>query len=208
MRNAVAMKRPLRISGLGMRDYADTLRAMQDFTATRTAQTGDEIWWLQHPPVYTQGLNCSQVTLGPTDIPIVACDRGGQITYHGPGQLVVYTLIDLGRRGRGARWLVEVLEQSVIDFLASRGVHGERRAGAPGVYVGGAKIAALGLRIRRGASYHGLSMNIDMDLAPFANIDPCGYAGLAVTQLKDLGVGMALPAVAALITARIERLLA
>lgn len=208
MHNAAAIKRPVHTSGHGICDYADTLRAMQEFTVTRTEHTADEIWWLQHPPVYTRGLRCTQATLGPTSIPVVACDRGGQITYHGPGQLIVYTLIDLRRRGKGARWLVEVLEQSVIDFLSAHGIHGERRPGAPGVYVAGAKIAALGLRIRRGASYHGLSLNIDMDLTPFTNIDPCGYPDLPVTQLKDLAVDVELPLVAAQISARLEALLA
>ena len=208
MHDTAVARRSIVVTGLGVRSYEGVLNAMQEFTKSRTRDTEDEIWWLQHQPVYTQGLNCKQRTLGPTSIPVVACDRGGQITYHGPGQLVVYTLIDLKRRGKGAKWLVSALEQAVIDFLADHGERGERRPDAPGVYVRGKKLAALGLRIRRGASYHGLSVNVDMDLGPFANIHPCGFKDLAVTQLKDLGLPSDLPDVAARVTKRITELLA
>lgn len=168
-----------------------TWRAMQDFTARRTADTPDEIWLLEHPPVYTQGqAGKPEHLIAATGIPVVPIDRGGQITYHGPGQVVAYVLVDLRRRGYGIRELVTRLEQAVIDLLAGQGVVAARLAGAPGVYVEGAKIAALGLRVKHGCTYHGLALNVDMDLAPFAAINPCGYAGMAVTQCRDLGVGL------------------
>lgn len=172
---------------LGRRDYAATVAEMQAFTDGRDANTPDELWLLEHPPVYTLGRAARDShILSPGEIPVVRTDRGGQVTYHGPGQLIAYTLIDLTRLGLGVRDLVSVLEQSVIDLLATHGVEAARRSGAPGVYVGADKIAALGLRVRRGRSYHGLSLNVAMDLAPFAGIDPCGYPGLGVTQLCDL----------------------
>lgn len=175
------------VRDLGLVDYLACLRAMQDFTARRGPTTGDELWLLQHPPVYTLGLNARQAVLAnPTGIPVVKCDRGGDISYHGPGQLVAYVLIDLRRRGWGVKQLVHALEQSVLDFLGERGIEAGRRPGAPGVYVDRKKIAQLGLRIRRGASYHGLSFNIDMDLAPFRRIRPCGIEDLEVTQLAAL----------------------
>ncbi len=178
------------VRDLGLVDYLPCLRAMQDFTMRRGPATGDELWLLQHPPVYTLGLNARQAVLAnPTGIPVVKCDRGGEISYHGPGQLVAYALIDLRRRGWGVKQLVHALEQSVLDFLGERGIEAGRRPGAPGVYVDGKKIAQLGLRIRRGASYHGLSFNIDMDLAPFRQIRPCGIEGLEVTQLAVLPGG-------------------
>ncbi|MEW6331266.1 MAG: lipoyl(octanoyl) transferase LipB [Pseudomonadota bacterium] len=173
----------------GRVDYAQAFRAMQDFTAARGPQTPDEIWLLEHPPVFTMGLKGRGGTR--TDIggiPLVYIDRGGDITYHGPGQLVAYILMDLPRRGWGPKRLVTALEQAVIDLLAGHGIRGERRAGAPGVYTTRGKIASLGLRVKQGRSYHGLALNIDMDLAPFSLIDPCGYPGQAVTQLADLGV--------------------
>jgi lipoyl(octanoyl) transferase len=175
---------------LGVAEYAPTYEAMQRFTAGRTPDTPDELWIVQHPPVYTVG-QAGRPEHFPRDsrIPLVRIDRGGQITYHGPGQAIVYTLLDLSRRGLKVRDLVCRLEQAVIDLLASYNVPAERRAGAPGVYVRGAKVAALGLRVRRGCSYHGAALNVDMDLAPFAAIDPCGYPGLAVTQCRDLGIG-------------------
>ena len=173
---------------LGLTEYAPTLRRMQAFTDARTECTHDELWLLQHYPVYTQGLNCTAQPRVNAGIDVVHSDRGGQITYHGPGQLVVYPLIDLRRRNLGIRAVVALLEQAVIDCLQESGITGERIAGAPGVYVGGEKIAALGLRVRRGATYHGLSFNVNMDLSPFTFIDPCGYRDLACTQLKDLGV--------------------
>ena len=172
------------VKRLGRVAYLPTLEAMRAFTSQRTESSADELWLLEHPPVYTlgQGAEHGPVANG---IPVVKADRGGDITYHGPGQLVVYTLVDLARRGIRVKQFVALLEQAVIELLGGRG---ERRPGAPGVYVGGAKIAALGIRVRQGRAYHGLSLNVDMDLAPFSAIDPCGYPGLAVTQTKDLGI--------------------
>ncbi len=181
------------VRSLGRVEYAPTWRAMQDFTARRTADTPDELWLLEHPPVYTQGqAGKPEHLIAETDIPVVPIDRGGQITYHGPGQVVAYVLVDLRRRGYGIRELVVRLEQAVIDLLAAQGVAAARLAGAPGVYVAGAKIAALGLRVKHGCTYHGLALNVDMDLAPFAAINPCGYAGMPVTQCRDLGITLPL----------------
>lgn len=174
---------------LGRMDYARAWDAMRAFTAARTPATPDEIWLLEHPPVYTMGLKGhARVPHAIGNIPVVPTDRGGDMTYHGPGQLVVYCLLDLARRGLGVKELVRRLEQSVIDLLADHGIASARHAGAPGVYVEHKKIAALGLRVRAGRSYHGLALNVDMDLGPFARIDPCGYPGLGVTQLTELGV--------------------
>jgi lipoyl(octanoyl) transferase len=172
------------VKRLGTAPYLPTLEAMRAFTAAREPSTPDELWVLEHPPVYTLGQGAMH---GPVanDIPLVRSDRGGKITYHGPGQAVVYTLVDLARRGIRVKQFVWLLEQAVIDLLDGRG---ERRPGAPGVYVGGAKLAALGIRVRQGRAYHGLSLNVDMDLRPFSAIDPCGYRGLAVTQLAELGM--------------------
>jgi lipoyl(octanoyl) transferase len=192
---------------LGMRDYKRVWEAMKAFNEARSVDTRDEVWWVQHPPVYTQGLNCNMSTLTASDIPVIATDRGGQITYHGPGQLVVYPLLDIKRRARGIKWLVNLLEQLIIDYLTIHDIQGERKTGAPGVYVRGKKIAALGLRVRRGASYHGLSFNVDMDLAPYANIDPCGFEGLEVTQLKDLGVRLSISEVQAQLRTQLHALL-
>jgi len=179
---------------LGRIEYEPTWRSMQDFTAKRSPDTADEIWLLEHPPVYTQGqAGKPEHLIAATDIPVVPIDRGGQITYHGPGQVVAYVMVDLHRRGYGIRELVTRMEQAVIDMLAAHGVKAERKAGAPGVYVGGAKIAALGLRVKHGCTYHGLAFNVDMDLSPFAAINPCGYAGMPVTQCRDLGVKLSLP---------------
>jgi lipoyl(octanoyl) transferase len=162
---------------------------MQDFTAQRGPGTPDEIWLLQHPPVYTQGLaGKPEHLLRTSEIPVVKIDRGGQITYHGPGQVIAYILLDLKRHGIGVKELVRRMEQAVIDLLAAHGVVAERRDKAPGVYVNEAKIAALGLRIRNNCSYHGLCLNVDMDLSPYTNINPCGYAGLQVTQTRDQGL--------------------
>jgi lipoyl(octanoyl) transferase len=173
---------------LGRVDYEPTWRAMQAFTATRGADTPDELWLLQHPPVFTQGqAGKPEHVLADIGVPVVAIDRGGQVTYHGPGQVVVYLLIDLKRRGYGIKELVRRMEQTVIDLLADYGIAAERQDGAPGVYVAGAKIAALGLRVKGGCTYHGLSLNVDLDLAPFQAINPCGYAGMAVTRMRDLG---------------------
>ena len=177
------------VKRLGQVAYEPTFQAMQDFTATRTAETPDELWIVEHPPVYTLGqAGKPEHILEDIGIPVVKIDRGGQVTYHGPGQVVIYLLLDLTRLKIKVRELVIAIEQGVIDFLAAHGVVAERRAGAPGVYVGDAKIAALGLKIKNGCSYHGLALNVDMDLYPFTAINPCGYAGLNVTQTRDLGV--------------------
>jgi lipoyl(octanoyl) transferase len=177
------LRRPGRV------DYSVAFRAMQNFTDARTAVTPDEIWLLEHPPVFTMGLKGrGGARTHIHGISVVYSDRGGDMTYHGPGQLVAYILMDLNRHGWGAKRLVHALEQSVVDLLAAWQIQAERRAGAPGVYVAGAKIASLGLRVRRGASYHGIALNLDMDLTPFSYIDPCGYPAQPVTQLIDLGV--------------------
>lgn len=175
------------IRQLGVQPYEPVWRAMQHFTETRTDDTADELWVLQHPPVFTQGqAGKAEHLLAPGDIPVIQIDRGGQVTYHGPGQLVIYLLINVRRASVGVRELVSLIEAAIIDTLASFKIDAEARADAPGVYVGEAKIAQLGLRIRQGCSYHGLSLNVAMDLSPFSRINPCGYAGLAVTQLIDL----------------------
>jgi lipoyl(octanoyl) transferase len=173
---------------LGMTDYQTTLAAMQAFTSTRNENTPDELWLTEHPPVYTLGLNRKDVRLPENAIPVVMVDRGGKITYHGPGQIVIYCLIDLKRRGLNVRQLVSILETSLIEVLASDGVPANARHDAPGVYVQSQKIASLGLRLKNQCCYHGLSLNVDMDLSPFLAIDPCGYAGLTMTQTKDLGI--------------------
>jgi lipoyl(octanoyl) transferase len=179
----------MNIKHLGLVEYAPTFQAMQDFNAQRDADTPDEIWLLEHPPVFTLGLaGKPEHILDAGHIPVVKIDRGGQVTYHGPGQLVVYLLLDLKRRNIGVRELVRKMEQAIIDTLADYGIASQRLAGAPGIYVNGAKIAALGLRVKRGCCYHGLAINVDMDLAPFTWINPCGYPGMPVTQTKDLGV--------------------
>ena len=184
------MQHPLiHIKALGMVDYESTWRNMQQFTAERTTDTVDEIWLVQHPPTYTQGqAGKPEHLLHPTNIPVVKIDRGGQITYHGPGQIVAYLLLDLHRWKINVRELVRLMEQAVIELLAEYGVKAKGREDAPGVYVGDAKIAALGLKIKKGCSYHGLSFNVDMDLSPFDNINPCGYEGLRVTQCIKLGI--------------------
>ena len=198
----------LMVRRLGRVDYAPALEAMQTFSADRDVDTPDEIWLVEHPPVYTLGqAGKPEHLLRTTDIPLVRTDRGGQITYHGPGQLVAYLLIDLARRGLKVRQLVTIMEQSLIDCLADYGIDAERVAGAPGVYVGGAKIAALGLRVRQGRSYHGLSLNVDMDLAPFAWINPCGYEGLKTTQLADFDVREGLDAVGGRLLGHLQALL-
>jgi lipoyl(octanoyl) transferase len=197
------------VRDLGRVDYAPTYAAMQAFNAGRGADTADELWLCEHPPVFTQGLaGKPEHLLRDVGIPVVKIDRGGQITYHGPGQLVVYLLLDLKRRHLMVRELVRRMEQALIDVLADYGIAAERLAGAPGVYVGGAKIGALGLRIRNGCSYHGLALNIDADLAPFAAINPCGYEGMPVTRMSDLCSGARRDAVAALLVARLRRTLA
>jgi len=176
------------IRNLGLVDYESTLASMIEFTDRRSPDTPDEIWLLEHAPVFTLGLAAEHShVLVPGDIPVVQVDRGGQVTYHGPGQLVAYTLIDLKRAGLTIRDLVSALENAVIDTVAEYGIEARNRGNAPGVYVGEAKLASIGLRIRRGCSYHGLALNIDMDLAPFDRINPCGFEGLQMTQLASLG---------------------
>ena len=205
-REAVRADGPL-VRRLGRVEYAEALAAMRRFTAQRSADTPDELWLLEHPPVYTLGLGADPAH-GPreaSDIPVIRVERGGQVTFHGPGQLIVYTLVDIARRGIGVREYVRLLEQSVIDLLASHAVPAMRRPGAPGVYVGGAKVAALGIRIARGRALHGLALNVDMDLSPFAAIDPCGYPGLAVTQTRDLGIAEGLDALGEELSRRIAQ---
>jgi len=174
---------------LGLVDYQTTWEAMKEYTAERTPDTRDEIWLVQHPPTYTQGLaGLPEHLLNPTEIPVIKIDRGGQITYHGPGQIVVYLLLDLRRWKLNVRELVNLMEQAVVDVLGEYGVAAQGRVDAPGVYVGDAKIASLGLKIRRGCCYHGLALNVDMNLTPFSHINPCGYTGLRVTQCVELGI--------------------
>lgn len=177
--------REINVSVFNRVDYRVSYEAMSRFAQERNVEQNDQIWLLEHPPVYTQGTACNLGAFMPSDIAIVKTDRGGQITYHGPGQIVMYPMLSLKRHGIGVKSLVAKLEQSMIDVLAELGVDGVRREDAPGVYVNDAKIGALGLRIRKGTSYHGLSLNVDMDLSPFHNIDPCGFQGLAVTQVAD-----------------------
>jgi lipoyl(octanoyl) transferase len=179
---------PLRIRRLGDEaDYADTLDAMRRFTDGRQADTADELWLLQHPRIFTQGIaGKAEHVLAAGDIPVLPVDRGGQVTYHGPGQWVVYLLVDLRRRGLGVRALVSLIEDAIVETLGSAGIHAAPDPAAPGVYVEGRKIASLGLRVRRGCSYHGLSLNVDMDLEPFQRINPCGYPGLEGTSMREL----------------------
>ncbi|HEX5635114.1 MAG TPA: lipoyl(octanoyl) transferase LipB, partial [Gemmatimonadales bacterium] len=199
----------MKVRRLGRVAYEPTWRAMQAFNAARTADTGDELWLVEHPPVYTLGLaGRREHVLDPGDIPVVPTDRGGQVTYHGPGQAVAYVLLDLRRAGFGARELVRRLEGAIIEALAGWGIAGVRREGMPGVYVGEAKIAAIGLRIARGCSYHGVSLNAAMDLEPFSRIDPCGYPGLASTQLADLGVRASMDSVRQTLAAALSRAVA
>jgi lipoyl(octanoyl) transferase len=179
---------PLKIRRLGRQPYEATWKAMSAFTDQRTADTADEFWLLEHDPVFTLGqAGKMEHVLAPGDIPVIPVDRGGQVTYHGPGQIVGYPMIDLRRAGVGVREMVNKIEQAIIDTLARWAIRAERREGAPGVYVDGAKVAALGLRVRRGCSFHGLAFNVNMDLEPFHRINPCGYKGLEVTQVLDLG---------------------
>jgi lipoyl(octanoyl) transferase len=178
---------------LGLVDYASTLQAMQDFTDSRDADTPDQLWLLQHPRVFTQGMaGKAEHVLAPGDIPVIQVDRGGQVTYHGPGQWVLYLLVDLRRHQLGVRNLVDLIERSIVKLLAQYGIDGVPRPDAPGVYVDGSKIAALGLRVRRGCSYHGLSLNVDMDLEPFSRINPCGHQGMQVTSMARLLPGKTL----------------
>jgi lipoyl(octanoyl) transferase len=188
---------PLLFRRLGRREYALVFDAMRTFTESRAVDTPDELWWVEHPPVFTQGLaGRAEHLLAPGDIPVIQVDRGGQVTFHGPGQVVAYCLLDVRRLGLGVRALVTALERSVIELLAAHGIVAHARPDAPGVYVEGAKVASLGLRIRQGRSYHGLSLNVAMDLEPFGRINPCGLPGLRVTQLRDLGIYLTPDAVA------------
>lgn len=171
---------------LSLSKYQSVWQEMKNFTDSRTTETIDEVWLLEHSPVFTLGLNGkAKHILDAGDVPVVKCDRGGQVTYHGPGQLIIYLLLDLRRRELGVKTLVHKIEQAIIDLLATHNISGQRREGAPGIYVNDAKIAALGLRIRKGCCYHGLSLNVNMNLAPFSRINPCGYEGLASTQLSE-----------------------
>jgi len=202
----------MKMRRLGLVEYAPTYEAMRRFTDARGGETDDELWLVQHPPVYTVGIagrteHFPRQGSIPGSIPVERIDRGGQITYHGPGQALVYTLLDLTRRRLTVRSLVRRLEQAVIDCLATYNVEASRRAGAPGVYVDGAKVAALGLRVRRGCCYHGIALNVNMDLTPFSAIDPCGYPGLAVTQTSALGVGEDTDAMGEVLAHRIAELL-
>lgn len=179
------------VRDLGLSDYEPVWRDMQAFTDSRDATTADEIWFTEHRRVFTLGVNAAREhLLAPGDIPVVQVDRGGQVTYHGPGQLMVYPLIDIRRAGIGVRDLVTALEQSVVDLAAGFGIEAASRRDAPGVYVAGAKLASVGLRIRRGSSFHGMAVNVDLDLEPFSRINPCGYADLEVTDLARLGTGL------------------
>ncbi|MCC7484169.1 MAG: lipoyl(octanoyl) transferase LipB [Burkholderiales bacterium] len=206
---AEAEAAPPRVRRLGLADYIATWQAMRGFTANRTAGTADELWVTEHPPVYTLGVagRSAHLPRAASTIPVVRTDRGGQITYHGPGQLVLYLLLDMRRRALAVRPLVRIMERAVLDWLTSHGVAGEARPEAPGVYVGGAKIAALGLRVSNGRCYHGLAVNIDMDLSPFDMIDPCGYPGLRVTQARELGVPGTLEQAGEELVSHLERLL-
>lgn len=196
----------LEVCRLGRQPYAPVWRAMQSYTDARAADSPDQLWLVEHEPVFTLGqAGKPEHVLLPGDIPVVRVDRGGQVTYHGPGQLVAYPLLDLRRLGIGVRELVCRIEQATIDSLAEWGVQAHRVDGAPGIYVGGAKVMALGLRVRRGCSFHGLAFNVAMDLSPYAGINPCGYQGLAVTQLLDLGGPASLDAVAAVLVPALAR---
>ena len=177
----------MKIINLGLQDYTQTWNAMKNFTQARDANTEDELWIVEHPSVFTQGISGkAEHLLENSDIPVVSTDRGGQITYHGPGQLIVYCLIDLKRLGIGVKKMVSLIELSIMDLLAKHQIESHIKTGAPGVYVDGAKIAALGLKVKNGRTYHGLSLNVAMELSAFAQINPCGYQGLKVTQMCDL----------------------
>lgn len=189
MQQHLQVQNSILVRQLGFTDYESTWHAMQQFTAERTSNTPDELWLTEHPPVYTLGLNRKNVRLAnESNIPLVLTDRGGKITYHGPGQLILYVLLDLNRHQLNVRKLVSMLENTVIKLLAEYGVNSSAKTDAPGVYVGEEKIASLGLRIKNNYCYHGLSLNINMDLKPFEAIDPCGYVGLKVTQTKNLSI--------------------
>jgi lipoyl(octanoyl) transferase len=198
----------LEVCPLGRSEYEPTWRAMQVYTSRRGPETPDELWLVEHPPVYTLGqAGRAEHLLDPQCIPVIRVDRGGQVTYHGPGQLVAYLLLDLRRARLGVKGLVALLERAVMDLLAAYEIPAETRPGAPGVYVAGAKIASLGIRVRNGCTYHGLALNVDMDLEPFSRINPCGYPGQAVTQLRELGGAVELNRVGEDLAARLAQLL-
>ena len=200
-----SISRPV-LRNLGVTDYLSTWQAMQEFTSSRDTNTSDEIWLTEHPPVYTLGLNRRGVSLPlRSDIPLVETDRGGKITYHGPGQVVVYLLLDLNRLNLAVKPLVQCIENIVVEALRIYQVEAELIEDAPGVYVGKRKIASLGLRVKKGYSYHGFSLNVDMDLSPFSSIDPCGFKGLEVTQLRNLGVSAATDEVTTQLASLCER---
>lgn len=197
----------MQIHNLGLRPYQEIWDAMRAYTAARDATSEDQIWLVQHPPVYTQGqAGKPEHLLAPGDIPVIQIDRGGQITYHGPGQIVMYLLLDIRRAGIGIRALVSLIEESVIGFLQEQGIRAQSRADAPGVYVDGKKIASLGLRVRGGCTYHGVALNVNMDLEPFSRINPCGLVGMQMTQLRDLGIALDADAAGAALAARFQRI--
>ncbi len=190
-------RRTIEVRSLGKKEYEPLWREMQDFTNSRNSNTADEIWFTEHPPVFTLGLNASREhLLAPGDIPAIQIDRGGQVTYHGPGQLMIYLLIDLKRARLGVRDLVTALEQAVVALAAGYNIEAKSRGDAPGIYVAGKKIASVGLRVRRWCSYHGMALNVDMDLEPYTRINPCGYPDLELTDLNKLGVEKSLSTVA------------
>lgn len=196
------------IRDLGQVDYTSTWQRMQQFTDQRDDSTIDEIWLLEHPPVFTQGqAGKAEHLLFPGDIPVVQVDRGGQVTYHGPGQLVAYVLLNIKRRNLGVRQLVNLIEQSIIDTLAANQVNAYAKSDAPGVYVDEKKVASLGLRVRKGCTFHGLALNVDMDLSPFSRINPCGYAGMQMVQSKDLGGPVSMLQAKQQLTAQLVKLL-
>lgn len=198
----------MKVRALGRVAYEPTWRAMQAHNAARGAHSEDELWLVEHPPVYTLGLaGRREHVLAPGAIPVVKTDRGGQVTYHGPGQAIAYVMLDLRRRGMGARSLVNRVEQAAIEVCAAHGIAATRRVGMPGVYVGEAKIAAVGLRIARGSSYHGIALNADVELEPFSRIDPCGYPGLACTRMADHGVRDSIESLQAQLAESLERCL-
>ena len=197
----------MHIENLGLRPYQEIWDAMRAYTAARDATSEDQIWLVQHPPVYTQGqAGKPEHLLAPGDIPVIQIDRGGQITYHGPGQTVMYLLLDIRRAGIGIRALVSLIEESVIGYLQELGIRAQSRIDAPGVYVDGKKIASLGLRVSGGCTYHGVALNVDMDLEPFSRINPCGLVGMQMTQLRDLGVALDADAAGTALAARFQRI--
>jgi len=197
----------MKVIQLGLAEYSPVFHAMEAFTDARNERTEDELWVVEHPPVFTQGMaGKAEHLLSRSNIPVVQIDRGGQITYHGPGQIVMYLLLDIRRAGIGIRALVSLIEESVIGFLQEQGIRAQSRADAPGVYVDGKKIASLGLRVRGGCTYHGVALNVDMDLEPFSRINPCGLVGMQMTQLRDLGVALDADAAGAALAARFQRI--